>query len=84
MQISELFAVHGYGVVVTGGASGLGLAYAEALAENGARVTILDLNAGQVAEQSARLKAAGYDVRGVTVNVTGPGPGPPGLQSACP
>jgi hypothetical protein len=28
MQISELFAVRGYGVVVTGGASGLGLAYA--------------------------------------------------------
>ena len=70
MQISELFAVRGYGVVVTGGASGLGLAYAEALAENGARVTILDLNAEQVAAQSARLKAAGHDVRGAAVNVT--------------
>src|ERR1700744_3130339 len=70
MQISELFAVRGYGVVVTGGASGLGLAYAEALAGNGARVTILDLNAAQVAEQSARLTAAGHDVRGVAVNVT--------------
>ena len=70
MQISEMFAVRGYGVVVTGGASGLGLAYAEALAENGARVTILDLNAAQVAEQSARLSAAGLDVRGAAVNVT--------------
>ena len=38
--------VAGYGVVVTGGASGLGLAYAEALAENGARVTLLDLDRG--------------------------------------
>ncbi|HEX3837473.1 MAG TPA: SDR family NAD(P)-dependent oxidoreductase [Steroidobacteraceae bacterium] len=70
MQISEMFAVRGYGVVVTGGASGLGLAYAEALAENGARVSILDLDAAQVAEQSARLSAAGLDVRGVAVNVT--------------
>src|SRR6201986_1467354 len=70
MLISEMFAVRGYGVVVTGGASVLGLAYAEALAENGARVTILDLNAAQVAEQSARLSAAGHDVRGVAVNVT--------------
>ena len=67
MQISELFAVRGFGVVVTGGASGLGLAYAEALAENGARVTILDLNAAQVAEQSARLSAAGLEVRGAPV-----------------
>src|SRR5580698_11510483 len=70
MKISELFAVRDYGVVVTGGASGLGLAYAEALAENGARVTILDLNAAQVAQQCARLTAAGLDVRGATVNVT--------------
>ena len=44
MKISELFKVEGYGVVVTGGASGLGLAYAEALAENGARVTLLDID----------------------------------------
>src|SRR5580698_10469239 len=70
MKISELFAVRGYGVVVTGGASGLGLAYAEALAENGARVTIPDLNAEQVAAPAARLTAAGHDVRGATVNVT--------------
>ena len=70
MQISELFAVRGYGVVVTGGASGLGLAYAEALAENGARVTLLDRNGAQLAEQVARLSSAGLDVRGATVDVT--------------
>ncbi len=45
MKISELFKVDGYGVIVTGGASGLGLGYAEALAENGARVTLLDVDA---------------------------------------
>ena len=44
MKSTELFSVEGYGVVVTGGASGLGLAFAEALAENGAAVTILDVD----------------------------------------
>ena len=44
MKIGELFKVEGLGVIVTGGASGLGLGYAEALAENGARVTILDVD----------------------------------------
>src|ERR1700749_1058962 len=70
MLISEMFAVRGYGVVVTGGASGLGLAYAEALAENGARVTLLDLEAGQVAAQALRRAPAGHAVRGPAVSVT--------------
>ena len=42
MKVSELFDVSGYGVIVTGGASGIGLGYVEALAGNGARVTLLD------------------------------------------
>jgi NAD(P)-dependent dehydrogenase (short-subunit alcohol dehydrogenase family) len=40
MKIAHLFSVQGCGVVVTGGASGLGLGYAEALAGNGALVTV--------------------------------------------
>ena len=70
MKIATLFKVEGYGVVVTGGASGLGLAYAEALAENGARVTLLDANEQYLATQIARLSAAGCDVRGRRVDVT--------------
>ena len=70
MKISELFKVEGYGVVVTGGASGLGLAYAEALAENGARVTLLDVSAQRIAEETARLRQLGWDVRGEVVDVT--------------
>ncbi len=33
VKIADLFKVEGYGVIVTGGASGLGLGFAEALAE---------------------------------------------------
>lgn len=69
MKISDLFAVQGYGVVVTGGASGLGLGYAEALATNGARVTLLDVDAARIATESERLKSSGLDVRGQVVDV---------------
>ena len=69
MKISELFNVDGYGVIVTGGASGLGLGYAEALAENGARVTILDVDAGRIAKEARRLQGLGFAVRGEVVDV---------------
>jgi len=69
MKISELFKVEGYGVVVTGGASGIGLAYAEALAENGACVTILDIDAHGIDRESQRLKGLGYSVRGEVVDI---------------
>jgi len=45
MKISDLFNVIGYGAIVTGGASGIGLGPTEALASNGARVTMLDVQA---------------------------------------
>ncbi|HEY4113257.1 MAG TPA: SDR family NAD(P)-dependent oxidoreductase [Rhizomicrobium sp.] len=70
MKIADLFNVEGYGVVITGGASGLGLGYAEALAENGARVTLLDIDAQRIATETRRLKELGYDVRGEVVDVT--------------
>jgi NAD(P)-dependent dehydrogenase (short-subunit alcohol dehydrogenase family) len=70
MRIAELFKVEGLGVIVTGGASGLGLGFVEALAENGARVTMLDSNAARVADESGRLQRAGLDVRGAVVDVT--------------
>jgi NAD(P)-dependent dehydrogenase (short-subunit alcohol dehydrogenase family) len=69
VKIGELFNVHGYGVIVTGGASGLGLGYAEALAENGARVTILDADAGRIANETRRLQGLGFAVRGEMVDV---------------
>jgi NAD(P)-dependent dehydrogenase (short-subunit alcohol dehydrogenase family) len=70
MNISDLFKVEGYGVVVTGGASGIGLGFAEALASNGAKVTILDIQPQRIEEETKRLQAAGFDVRGEIVDVT--------------
>jgi NAD(P)-dependent dehydrogenase (short-subunit alcohol dehydrogenase family) len=62
--------VAGYGVIVTGGASGLGLAYGEALAEHGARVTLIDVDGDAVRAQAARLRDDGLDVRGAAADVT--------------
>ena len=70
VKISELFNVQGYGVVVTGGASGIGLGYAEALASNGAKVTILDIDAQHLENETKRLRSAGLDIRGEVVDVT--------------
>ncbi len=69
MKIAELFRVEGYGVIVTGGASGLGLGFTEALAENGARLTMLDVDEKPIANEAERLRKAGHDVRGVVVDV---------------
>jgi NAD(P)-dependent dehydrogenase (short-subunit alcohol dehydrogenase family) len=62
--------VAGYGVIVTGGASGLGLAYAEALAGHGARVTLIDVDRDAVMAQAARLRCGGLDVRAAAADVT--------------
>jgi NAD(P)-dependent dehydrogenase (short-subunit alcohol dehydrogenase family) len=69
LKVEELFSVKGYGVIVTGGASGLGLAYGEALAENGAAVTLLDVDAARIAEECRRLRSLGLEVRGDVVDV---------------
>jgi NAD(P)-dependent dehydrogenase (short-subunit alcohol dehydrogenase family) len=70
VKISDLFKVEGYGVVITGGASGIGLGYAEALASNGARVTILDIDRQRIEDETRRLQAAGLDIRGKIADVT--------------
>jgi NAD(P)-dependent dehydrogenase (short-subunit alcohol dehydrogenase family) len=70
MKIADIFTVNGYGVIVSGAASGLGLGYTEALAANGARVTMLDVDSQGLEAETQRLRAAGLDVRGVCVDVT--------------
>jgi NAD(P)-dependent dehydrogenase (short-subunit alcohol dehydrogenase family) len=70
MKLEEMFNVKGHGAIVTGGASGLGLAFTEVLAENGARVTMLDIDEDRINKETERLNEAGLDVRGLVVDVT--------------
>jgi NAD(P)-dependent dehydrogenase (short-subunit alcohol dehydrogenase family) len=70
VNVSSRFDVTGFGTIVTGGASGLGLAYGEVMAAHGARVTLIDLDAGEVAAQAERLRGDGLDVRGAVADVT--------------
>jgi NAD(P)-dependent dehydrogenase (short-subunit alcohol dehydrogenase family) len=70
VSVSSRFDVSGYGVVVTGGGSGLGLAYGEVMASHGARVTLIDLDAVALDTQVSRLRGLGLDVRGAVADVT--------------
>src|SRR5262245_20065412 len=70
MKVAELFRVEGLGVIITGGASGIGLAFVEALAENGARVTILDIDRAGIERECTRMRGLGWDVGGKVVDVT--------------
>jgi NAD(P)-dependent dehydrogenase (short-subunit alcohol dehydrogenase family) len=70
VNVSSRFDVTGHGVVVTGGASGLGLAYGEVLAAHGGRVTLIDVDEAALAAEVARLQGDGLDVRGVVADVT--------------
>lgn len=63
MSLLERFSLSGKSALVTGGASGIGLAYVEAVAEGGARVTIADVDEAAGAAEASRLQNAGYDVR---------------------
>jgi NAD(P)-dependent dehydrogenase (short-subunit alcohol dehydrogenase family) len=70
VNVSSRFDISGFGAIVTGGASGLGLAYGEVLAAHGARVTLIDVDAGALAEQASRLQDEGLDVTGAVADVT--------------
>jgi len=70
MRVSELFDVSDLSIVITGAASGIGLGYAEAMASNGARVTMIDLNAAQLDVAVKRLRDGGARVFGSVADVT--------------
>lgn len=72
MKIETLFDVRGRSVLVTGAANGIGWAYAEALAANGAHVTLSDADGPLLETAVARLRAAGGRVHGAVADVTQP------------
>jgi NAD(P)-dependent dehydrogenase (short-subunit alcohol dehydrogenase family) len=67
---AELFNIKGHVAFVTGAASGLGLAFAEVMAENGAKVMMTDVNADGLRVAADRLRAGGCDVDAVALDVT--------------
>src|SRR4051794_38581631 len=67
---SELFDLSGKVAVITGGAGGIGVVYADALARAGASVVVADLD-GQAAERTAKeLTGNGFQAAAVPVDVT--------------
>lgn len=68
--LESLFAVRGRRVLVTGAASGLGFAFAEVLADCGARVTLADIDGEMLQRSTGALLARGLDVRSQVVDVS--------------
>ncbi len=63
MKAEELFNVRGLGTLVTGAASGIGLACARVLAANGANVAMIDRDAQRLGEAAAAVEAAADDAQ---------------------
>ncbi len=70
MKTSELFDVTGLATIVTGAASGIGYAYTEAMADNGARVALFDIDRAGLDAAVAKIRSRGGEARGTAVDVT--------------
>jgi NAD(P)-dependent dehydrogenase (short-subunit alcohol dehydrogenase family) len=64
------FDIAGRSAIVTGAASGIGLAYAEVMAEAGAKVTLTDYDGEAAEREASRLRGEGYEVRAAQLDVT--------------
>jgi NAD(P)-dependent dehydrogenase (short-subunit alcohol dehydrogenase family) len=64
------FDIRGRSAFVTGAASGIGLAYAETMAEAGASVTLSDVDGDAAEREAARLRSEGAQARAVQLDVT--------------
>ncbi|MGQ0731261.1 SDR family NAD(P)-dependent oxidoreductase [Acidovorax sp.] len=72
MKTHDLFNVKGLTVAITGGASGIGFAYAEALASNGAQVILIDVDSEALAAAVDKLGRDGSEVHAELADVTQP------------
>lgn len=82
MRAEQLFSLHGQSAIVTGAAGGLGLAMAEVLFANGAKVAMIDVNS-QVTDMAARLDPSGENVRGIIADVCRPDQLRAAIEQAC-
>lgn len=70
MKTLDQFAISGRNAFVTGAASGIGLAYAEAMAEGGARVTLADIDIDGAEREAARLREGGAEAIAVKCDIS--------------
>lgn len=70
MNVIDSFRLTGRNAIVTGAGRGLGFAIAEALAEAGARVAIVELNADLCETAVHKLRSAGLMAIGIPTDVT--------------
>jgi len=68
--LQDMFDVRGKSVIVTGGASGIGRAYAEVMADNGGNVCIFDLDADRLDAAVTEMKGASAAVWGQVIDVS--------------
>ncbi len=67
---SSAFDFSGKVAVITGGASGIGLAIAHRFGAHGAAIEILDINPTTLDEICKELRGLGYDAQGMTCDVS--------------
>ncbi len=70
MSILERFRLDGATALVTGGAQGIGNAFAHALAEAGAKVAVVDIDTEAAANAAGELSDAGYETIAIGADVT--------------
>jgi NAD(P)-dependent dehydrogenase (short-subunit alcohol dehydrogenase family) len=70
MGLRDMFELKGRAALVTGGARGIGKACAEALAEMGADIALIDIHEENLAKAAEDLEQSGVEVKPIVCDVT--------------
>ena len=73
MKIQDKFDLKGRTAIVTGGAGLLGVEFCKTLAQAGAAVAVVDLNAAAAQKVAASLSQEGFQAKGFATDITKPG-----------